>query len=103
RVTSAGYRYVTSPDTSRFPAPGITDDRQQGRTGTAFQPLQRRVQATHLLFAADQGCPVGRPGGGDLAHADQPIGGHRLRLALQRERRDLLDLDLVAREAVRQV
>ena len=87
-----------------LPTPGVRDDRHE--------PRRRRAVTASARASTRPRAPSSRPTsggasanvgvGGAAAHADEPVGGYRLGLALQLERLDLLDLDVVADEPVRQ-
>ena len=60
------------------------------------------VERRELLLAADERRSGSSGATAPSAHADEPVGGNRLGLPLQAQRLDLLDLDVVADERVRE-
>ena len=89
-------------DETRLADAGIAHDRQQLGPPLCRDPEEGRRQPAHLGLASHERCGralAGRRSGPDT---DEPIGLDRFGLALERERRDRLDLDLVAGEPVRQ-
>ena len=93
------------PDQPRLADPGVADDRQQGSArASPPRPRECRRQAAHLRLAADERRRLRSSGMRSTSRsADEPIRRDGFCLALQCERRDLLDVDLVASQAVGQV
>ena len=86
---------------ARLADAGLADDRDQVRAALADDAVEQRLQHLRLVVAADQRrLRAGRAGGAGDGDADRLPGGHRLRLALQLERLELLVLDRVAGEPV---
>ena len=90
-------------DEARLPDAGLADDgHEPGATRLDGVPI-RVIEDRELLLAADHGGVQASRPFRILAHRLELVGGHRLRLALELERLDLLDLDVVADEPVRQL
>ena len=62
-----------------------------------------RAEELELLFAPHQWCVAATRSVGVVVDSDEPVRRDALRLPLQLERLDLLDVDVVPHEAVRQV
>ena len=90
-------------DQARLADARLADDRQQLRT-TASSPTSSRAVSRRSISAArpTNGVVTESRSARGAADGDQPERGDGLGLALERQRRDGLDLDLVAREAVGQ-
>ena len=80
---------------------GIADDRDQLAALLGLHALPRLPEERELALTADEQRLV--PALRRLAHAQQPVGGNRLGLALQLERLDRLDLGRVADERERRL
>ena len=85
-------------DQPRLADAGIADDRHQLAAPLGLHALPRLPDERELALASDERRPM--PSLRRLAHAQEPVGGNGLGLALQHERLDRLDLDR-ARERAR--
>ena len=85
-------------DQARLADTRVTDHGDEPAHASLDGLFELREQQLEFACAADEGCDVGSRLG---RQAEQAIGGHRLRLPLQLERLDRLDLDGVADEPVR--
>ena len=65
--------------------------------------VERARESRELLLAADEGRASASVRRHRLAHADEPVGRHRLGLPFQLERLDLLDVDVAPDEPVGQL
>ena len=80
---------------------GIADDRDQLAALLGPHALPRLPEQRELALTPDE--PRLVPPLRRVAHAQQPVGGNRLGLALQLERLDRLDVDRVANERERRL
>ena len=80
---------------------GIADDRDQLAALLGPHALPCLPEERELALTADEQLPV--PALRRVVHAQQPVGGNRLGLALQLERLDRLDLGRVANERERRL
>ena len=88
-------------DQPRLADAGVADDRHQLAALLGPHALPRLPHERELALTPDEQRVV--PPLRRVAHAQQPVGGNRLGLALQLERLDRLDLDRVANERERRL
>ena len=79
----------------RLPHPGLAEHCDEPRRASRHDILEGAPEAGELLGPADERTPGAARGPWVGVDGEQPVGGDALRLALQLERLDLLDLDRV--------
>ena len=79
----------------RLPHPGLAQHCDEPRRASRHDILEGAPEAGELLGPADERTPGAARGPWVGVDGEQPVGGDALRLALQLERLDLLDLDRV--------
>ena len=90
-------------DEARLADARLPDDGRQPAAALLDRVAELTVELLELALAADHRRIEAPWPLGVLAHAHEPVRRHSLGLALQLERLDLLDVDVVAYEAVREV
>ncbi len=87
-----------------LPDAGLADHRDEPTAPAPRPPRRARLRKPVELALTTDHRRIEAPRAlGVLAHADEAVGGHGLGLALELERLDLLDVDVVANEPVREV